>query len=100
MTEYNITIKIGCPPGNPRPYDIFEMVFNSIAKQKYSDNTNNFCMEAINNKDKYNSSFGDFSWNIKYNLKEDEFEYIKYKFMEIMTLNYENNIIRFASIYI
>lgn len=101
MTSSKLVIEIGCPPGITRPPDVYKTTFeNILEKHNQSDykNINNFCMEAINNKDNNISFMGEFTWEIQGRLKEDEIEYIERELMKIMEINYQNNVIRYASI--
>jgi hypothetical protein len=98
MANY-CNIEIDCHPGYPRPNNVLTWVLDTI-KENNDINANQ--LKVLNNWatliPRGGGKFGNFSWEMPYDLDEMDYEEIKDQIMVELTKYYNSQTIRYGSI--
>ena len=87
-----MNIEIDCPPGNPRPGDLFKAIMESLSKhsdQKIKD----FSQKNLNSEPTKN--FGCWTWDLEIN--PEIHSEVQSVFKNRLTEYHQNGIVRYAS---
>ena len=87
-----MNIEIDCPPGNPRPGDLFKAIMESLSKNSNQE-IKDFSQENLNSEPTKN--FGCWTWDLE--IKPEIHSEVQSVFKNRLMEYYQNGIVRYAS---
>ena len=93
-------IEIGCPPGGPRPKEVFVSIINRTLENgnNLTDKMKNTLQEWKTRAEEGSGRFGDFEWRVPHELSDEEFQIMKDEYWIEMTRMFTSHVIRYGFI--
>ena len=93
------TIEIGCYPGNIRPNNIYESLFNTaLQSESLNENIASKFNEWKSLIDSCTRVFGDFTWEITHEFNEEDKVKVKSIIFPLIKEYYNSGLIRYGGI--